>query len=81
MGFGKIADLFFGEGTMIGVKSSTTLKLTFSYIILGIIPTACILASVAQEPLTIPKVTVQATILAFLLYSSTRKPPKKSSEK
>jgi hypothetical protein len=73
MGFGKLADLFFGEGYMAGVKSSLTLKIIFVYILLGVIPIAFITVSVIQE-FAATKIAVLALLLVLLLYSGSRRP-------
>jgi len=73
MGFGKLADLFFGEGYMAGVKSSRTLKIIFVYILLGVIPIAFITVSVIQD-FAATKIAVLAVLLVLLLYSGSRRP-------
>jgi hypothetical protein len=73
MGFGKLADLFFGEGYMAGVKSSLTLKIIFVYILLGVIPIAFITVSVLQD-FAATKIAVLALLLVLLLYSGSRRP-------
>ena len=73
MGFGKLADLFFGEGYMAGVNSSLTLKIIFVYILLGVIPIAFITVSVIQD-FAATKIAVLALLLVLLLYSGSRRP-------
>jgi hypothetical protein len=72
MGFGKLADLFFGEGYMAGVNSSRVLRLVFVYGFLGIVPIGLLAVSVMQE-IAILKIVVLALLLLFLFYSITRK--------
>ena len=73
MGFGKLADLFFGEGYMAGVKSSLTLKIIFVFIPLGVIPIAFLTVSIIQE-LATTKIAVLALLLVLLFYSFSRRP-------
>ena len=72
MGFGKIADLFFGEGYMIGVNSSGKLKVVFVYGLLGVVPVGFLAVSVMQE-FAVSKILVLALLLLFLVYSGSRK--------
>jgi len=72
MGFGKLADLFFGEGYMAGVNSSLTLKIIFVYILLGIIPIAFVAVSILQE-FAVTKIAVLALLLVLLFYSGSRR--------
>ena len=64
MGFGKIADLFFGDGYITGVNSSLTLKIIFVYILIGAIPIAFIIISILQE-FAASKIAVLALLLYF----------------
>jgi hypothetical protein len=73
MGFGKLADLFFGSGYTAGVKSSLTLKIIFVYILLGVIPIAFLTVSILQE-FAITKIAVLALLLVLLCYSASRRP-------
>ena len=73
MGFGKLADLFFGSGYMAGVKSSLTLKIIFVFILLGVIPIAFLTVSIIQE-LATTKIAVLALLLVLLCYSVSRRP-------
>jgi len=73
MGFGKIADLFFGSGYMAGVNSSLTLKIIFVYILLGVIPIAFITVSIIQEFVT-TKIAVLMLLLVLLFYSGSKRP-------
>lgn len=75
MGFGKLADLFFGQGYMAGVNSSLTLRIIFVYGLLGIVPIAFLAVSIIQE-LTITKIVVLAFLLILLSYSGSRRKPK-----
>ncbi len=75
MGFGKLADLFFGQGYMAGVNSSLTLKIIFVYILLGIIPIAFLTVSILQE-FAVTKIAVLALLLVLLFYSGSRRKPK-----
>jgi hypothetical protein len=72
MGFGKLADLVFGQGYMAGVNSSLSLKIIFVYGLLGIVPIAFLTISIMQE-LTATKIAVLVLILLLLFYSSRRK--------
>jgi hypothetical protein len=74
MGFGKLADLFFGSGYMAGVNSSVRLKIVFVYGLLGLVPTVFLAVSIMQE-FAIAKIGVLAFLLFLLLYSGTRKDP------
>ena len=73
IGFGKLADLFFGEGYMAGVTSSLTLKIIFVYILLGLIPIAFVTVSIIQE-FAVTKIAVLALLLVLLFYSGGRRP-------
>jgi hypothetical protein len=75
MGFGKLADLFFGHGYMAGVNSSLSLKIVFVYILLGIVPIAFLAVSIIQEFAT-TKIAVLALILLLLFYSGSRRKPR-----
>jgi len=75
MGFGKLADLFFGDGYMAGVSSSGRLKFVFVYGLLGVVPMAFLVVSVMQE-FAVPKIVVLGFLLLFLLYSGSRKKPR-----
>ena len=68
MGFGKLADLFFGQGYVAGVDSSLTLRILFVHILLGVIPIAFILQEFA-----VAKITVLALLLVLLFYSDSRR--------
>jgi hypothetical protein len=74
LGFGKLADLFFGSGYMAGVNSSVRLKITFVYGLLGLFPMVFLAVSIMQE-FAISKIGVLAFLLFLLLYSGTRKKP------
>jgi len=74
MGFGKLADLFFGSGYMAGVNSSIKLKIVFVYGLLGLVPIVFLAVSIMQE-FAIAKIGVLASLLFLLLYSGTRKEP------
>jgi hypothetical protein len=75
MGFGKLADLFFGSGRMAGVNSSLGLKIVFAYGLLGAVPIAFLAVSIMQEFAAI-KIAVLALLLVLLLYSGIRRKPK-----
>ena len=75
MGFGKLADLFFGQGYMAGVNSSLTLKIIFVYGLLGFVPLAFLTVSIIQE-FTVTKIAVLALLLILLSYSGSRRKPK-----
>jgi hypothetical protein len=75
MGFGKLADLVFGQGYMAGVNSSLSLKIVFVYGLLGIAPIAFLTSSIMQE-FTATKIAVLALILLLLFYSGSRRKPK-----
>ena len=75
MGFGKLSDLFFGQGYMAGVNSSLTLKIIFVYGLLGIIPIVFLAVSIIQE-FTVTKIAVLALLLILLSYSGSRRKPK-----
>jgi len=72
MGFGKLADLFFGSGYMAGVKSSVGLKAFFVYGLLGLIPIGFLAVSIMQE-FTAPKIMVLVFLLLLLIYSGVSK--------
>jgi hypothetical protein len=72
MGFGKLADLFFGSGYMAGVNSSVGLKMVFVYGLLGIVPLAFLAVSIIQE-FAVTKIAVLALLLLLLFYSGSRK--------
>ena len=72
MGFGKLADLFFGSGRMEGVDPSLTLKAIFVYGFLGIIPIVLLTHSIIQGFAAL-KIAVLAALLLLLVYSSTRR--------
>ena len=74
LGFGKLADLFFGSGYMAGVNSSVRLKIAFVYGLLGLVPMVFLAFSIMQEFAT-SKIGVLAFLLFLLLYSGTRKKP------
>ncbi len=75
MGFGKLADLFFGSGYMAGVNSSLGLKIVFVYGMLGIVPIALLAVSITQE-FAATKIAVLALLLILLIYSAIRRKPK-----
>ncbi len=75
MGFGKLADLFFGQGYMAGVNSSLTLRIIFVYVLLGVIPIAFIAVSILQE-FAVTKIAVLALLLVLLFYSGSRRKPR-----
>jgi hypothetical protein len=75
MGFGKLADLFFGSGYMAGVNSSLGMKIVFVYGLLGIVPIALLAVSITQE-FAATKIVVLAFLLGLLLYSGIRRKPK-----
>jgi hypothetical protein len=75
MGFGKLADLFFGDGSMVGVSSSWMLKLVFVYGLLGIVPIIFLAVSVIQE-FAAYKIAVLVLLFLFLFYSGSRKKPR-----
>lgn len=74
MGFGKLADLFFGSGYMAGVNSSLNLKIVFVYGLLGIAPVTFLTVSIMQE-FTVTKMAVLALLLLLLFYSGSRRKP------
>lgn len=74
MGFGKLADLFFGSGYMADVGSSIKYKIVFAYILLGIIPIAFLAFSIMQE-FAVTKIALLALLLLLLFYSGSRKKP------
>ena len=75
MGFGKLADLFFGQGYVAGVNSSLTLKIIFVYGLLGIVPIVPLAISIIQE-FAVTKIAVLALLLILLSYSGSRRKPK-----
>jgi hypothetical protein len=75
MGFGKLADLFFGSGHMAGVNSSLGLKIVFGYGLLGIVPIVFLAVSIIEE-FAVTKIVVLALLLVILLYSGIRRKPK-----
>jgi len=75
MGFGKLADLFFGSGYMAGVNSSLGLKIIFVYGLLGLVPIAFLAVSIMQE-FAATKIAVLALILLLLFYSGSRRKPR-----
>jgi hypothetical protein len=72
MGFGKLSDLFFGNGYMAGVNSSVGLKLVFVYGLLGLVPIAFLTVSIMQE-FAASKIIVLMLLLLLLFYSGSRK--------
>jgi hypothetical protein len=74
MGFGKLADLFFGSGRMAGVNSSRGYEVFFAYGLLGLVPIALLVVSITQE-LAATKIAVLALLLVFMLYSGIRRKP------
>jgi hypothetical protein len=72
MGFGKLADLFFGSGYMAGVSSSPSLKIVFVYGLLCLIPIAFLAVSIMQE-FAVTKIAVLAVLLLLLFYSGSRR--------
>jgi hypothetical protein len=75
MGFGKLADLFFGSGRMAGVNSSRGYKVFFAYSLLGLVPIAFLVVSITQE-LAATKIAVLALLLVILIYSGIPRKPK-----
>ena len=75
MGFGKLADLFFGDGCMVGVSSSGVLKLVFVYVLLGVVPIGFLVVSLTQE-FAASKIVVLGFLLLLLYYSGSRKTPR-----
>jgi hypothetical protein len=75
MGFGKLADLFFGSGRMAGVNSSRGYKVFFAYGLLGLVPLVFLVVSITQE-LAATKIAVLALLLVILIYSSIPRKPK-----
>jgi hypothetical protein len=75
MGFGKLADLFFGNGYMAGINSSLALKIVFVYGLLGIVPAAFLAVSILQE-FAATKIAVLALLLVLLFYSGSRRKPR-----
>jgi hypothetical protein len=75
MGFGKLADLFFGSGRMAGVNSSRGYKVFFAYGLLGVVPIAFLAVSIIQE-FAVIKIAVLALLIVLLLYSGIRRKPK-----
>ncbi len=75
MGFGKLADLFFGSRRMAGVNSSVGLKIAFVYGLLGIVPIVFLAFSIMQE-FAVTKIAVLVFLLLLLIYSGIRKKPK-----
>jgi len=75
MGFGKLADLFFGQGYMAGINSSLTLKIIFVYGLLGIVPIAFLAVSILQG-FAVTKIALLALLLLLLFYSGSRRKPK-----
>ena len=75
MGFGKLADLFFGSGRMAGVNSSLGLKIFFAYGLLGAVPIVFLAVSIMQE-FAATKIAVLALLIVLLLYSAIRRKPK-----
>lgn len=72
IGFGKLADLFFGNGYMIGINSSLTLRIFFVYILMSIVPIALLIVSIIQG-LAATKVVLLAVLLLLFLYSGSRR--------
>jgi hypothetical protein len=72
IGFGKLADLFFGNGYMIGVDSSLTLRIFFVYILMSIVPIALLTVSIIQG-LAATKAVLFAVLLLLFLYSGSRR--------
>jgi hypothetical protein len=75
MGFGKLADLFFGSGRMAGVNSSRGYKVFFAYGLLGLVPIVFLAISITQE-FAATKIAVLALLLVLLIYSGIRRKPK-----
>jgi hypothetical protein len=75
MGFGKLADLFFGSGHMAGLNSSIGLKIVFGYGLLGIVPIVFLTISIMEE-FAAAKIAVLALLLVILLFSGIRRKPK-----
>lgn len=72
IGFGKLADVFFGNGYMIGVNSSSTLRIFFVYILMSVVPIALLAVSIIQG-LAATKVVLLAVLLFLFLYSGSRR--------
>jgi hypothetical protein len=72
MGFGKLADLFFGSGYMAGVNSSVWLKAVFVYGLLGLVPIGFLAVSIMQE-FSVFKIAVLVFLLLLLFYSGVSK--------
>ena len=75
MGFGKLADLFFGSRRMAGVNSSRGYKVFFAYGLLGLVPLVFLVVSITRE-LAATKIAVLMILLVLLLYSGIRRKPK-----
>jgi hypothetical protein len=75
MGFGKLADLFFGSGYMAGVGSSVKYKIVFAYGLLGLVPLVSLAVSIMQE-FAVTKIAVLALLLLLLFYSGSRRKPR-----
>lgn len=78
MGFGKLADLFFGSGRMVDVNSSLGLKIVVAYGLLGAVPIIFLAVSIVEE-FAVTKIVVLALLLVLLLYSGIRRKPKYKS--
>ena len=72
LGFGKLADLFFGSGYMVGVNSSAGLKAFFVYVLLGLIPIGFLAFSIIQD-FAASKIAVLVFLLLLLFYSGVSK--------
>jgi hypothetical protein len=75
MGFGKLSDLFFGSGYMVGVNSSLPLKIIFVYILLGVVPIAFLAFSIMQG-FAVNKLAFLAVLMLLLFYSGSRRKSK-----
>jgi hypothetical protein len=75
MGFGKLADLFFGSGRIAGVNSSRGYKVFFAYGLLGVVPIVFLVVSITQG-FAATKIAVLVLLLVLLLYSGIRRKSK-----
>jgi hypothetical protein len=75
MGFGKLADLFFGQGYTAGVNSSLLLRIIFVYVILGIVPITFLAISIIQD-FVATKIVFLALLLILISYGGNRRKTK-----
>ncbi len=73
MGFGKLADLFFGSGYIASVDANVKYKIVFALVLLGIVPIAFLAVSIMQE-FAVTKITVLVLLLILLFCSGNRRP-------